>query len=236
MSRDEYINASLALVCDDSAFDIDDLQCIVKHIHEVSTDGLCRPSHWKQVLKWSQSIWDDVEMMRCSWHDASYIKDQRVKVSWMGVMQQAVQPPPPRPHRATSYVHSSTVPPGATTVALTKTGRCSMCMHVITVRHQASVTTTRTCRAAINISVTLTPTSTHSANSKGSSQLAAHSNTKATPATPATATQGLQKTGSRRPLLCYTGRRADPKNPYYGPAPNATRSQRHTLPTHVVAK
>lgn len=76
----EYINASLLLLQDDSAYNKADLPAILRHVTYVSTDAISRP--WWAVRKWSQHIWDSVENGRCKWSDHAYIQEERVRMSF----------------------------------------------------------------------------------------------------------------------------------------------------------
>lgn len=76
----EYINASLLLWSDPSAYDPEDSQAIMDHITEVSTDALVRP--WTSVRRWSNFIWDSVDKGRCVWSDTAFIRDARIRISY----------------------------------------------------------------------------------------------------------------------------------------------------------
>lgn len=76
----EYINASLLLWNDPSAYDPEDSQPIIDHITEVSTDALVRP--WSSVRRWSDFVWDSVDKGRCVWADTAFIRDARIRISY----------------------------------------------------------------------------------------------------------------------------------------------------------
>lgn len=82
MSPLEYLSASLRLVHDPSACRPSDRDHILRHVMAVSVDALTRP--WAGVRNWTQTIWDSVEKGWCSWDDARYIQDERVRISYTG--------------------------------------------------------------------------------------------------------------------------------------------------------
>lgn len=80
MSALEYINASLLLLQDKSAYEPRDRELILKHILAVSTDALAGP--WPDVRRWSQYIWDQVDKGRCTWDNTAMIQDERIRISY----------------------------------------------------------------------------------------------------------------------------------------------------------
>lgn len=80
MSALEYINASLLLLHDKSAYVQTDRDYILKHILAISTDALARP--WLGVRRWSQYIWDQVDKGRCTWDNNTMIQDERIRISY----------------------------------------------------------------------------------------------------------------------------------------------------------
>lgn len=76
----EYIQASLSLLDDSTAYQPQDKDYIYKHTLYVATDALSRP--WPAVRKWSQTIWDCVDRGRCVWSDSRFIQEERIRVSY----------------------------------------------------------------------------------------------------------------------------------------------------------
>ena len=82
MNKDEYLTAFLALLKKKAAYDLDDYDYLFAHLHNVSTDGLSRP--WRDVLRWSQLMFDKVEARELSWKDRVDMQDERVRISMTG--------------------------------------------------------------------------------------------------------------------------------------------------------
>lgn len=80
MSGKEYINALIALTKYKPAFDAEDGPHIVTHLHEVSTDDMSRT--WKQVLAWSQKVFDQVEKKQLFWHQYQEIQNLRFRLCY----------------------------------------------------------------------------------------------------------------------------------------------------------
>lgn len=97
MTQLEYLNASLLLLNDKTAYRHVDLPHIIHHLSQVSTDAIALP--WHGVRKWSQYIWDQIERGKCSWRDKALIQEERVRLSFIG-QSNAFQP-----HTSGSHIH-----------------------------------------------------------------------------------------------------------------------------------
>lgn len=82
MTQLEYLNASLLLLNDSTAYKQSDLPYIIHHLSQVSTDAIALP--WHGVRKWSQYVWDQIEKGKCSWRDKALIQEERVRLSFIG--------------------------------------------------------------------------------------------------------------------------------------------------------
>ena len=74
----EYIEAMLALINDQAAYDPEDRPYISKHMEQVSKDA--RGRHWPNVRKWSQGIWDSIERKDYTWEDTQLIQNERFMI------------------------------------------------------------------------------------------------------------------------------------------------------------
>ena len=78
MKSGEYINALIALLQSPAAYESENHAHMNKHLHEVSTDSLSRP--WKNVLAWSQHVFDEVEKKNVQWHEYQLIQNARFRL------------------------------------------------------------------------------------------------------------------------------------------------------------
>lgn len=76
----EYIQGSLSLLHNPSAYQSSDKEFILKHVLHVATDALTRP--WVSVRNWSQHVWDCIELGRFNWDDSATIHEERIRVSY----------------------------------------------------------------------------------------------------------------------------------------------------------
>ena len=82
LSFAEYVNASIALIRDNRAFNPGDREHILEHIQDVTQDALERP--WEGTRKWSQHIRDEVEKGRLAWTDHQSIHNKRCMMAILG--------------------------------------------------------------------------------------------------------------------------------------------------------
>ena len=75
----EYVNALIALLMEDGAFTVEDGPHILRHLHEVSTDSMCRK--WPAVRVWSQRVFDLIERKKIGWADYQLIQNERVQAA-----------------------------------------------------------------------------------------------------------------------------------------------------------
>lgn len=74
----EYVDATLALLSDPRAFDVNDYVDIMFHLRKVTRDSLERP--WPSVRRWTQYVWDAVEAGEFTWADREQIQEERVRL------------------------------------------------------------------------------------------------------------------------------------------------------------
>lgn len=105
MTALEYIQASLQLYNDTSAYDESDRMFISQHILAVATDALVRP--WTGVRKWTQYVWDMIEQGRCKWKDQGFINDARVRISYTSgpATSNASAPAKSKPQEVQEHLH-----------------------------------------------------------------------------------------------------------------------------------
>ena len=72
----EYVNATLRLLQDKQAYDPDDKDHILDHLTDATRDAQYRD--WPDVLRWSQSVWDNVETdPKFKWANDQQIQNKR---------------------------------------------------------------------------------------------------------------------------------------------------------------
>ena len=79
LSSLEYVNATLALIRDRKAYDPVDQPAILRHLQDVTRDAIERP--WHAVRRWSQFVWDTVELGDIKWQDYQQIQNERVRLA-----------------------------------------------------------------------------------------------------------------------------------------------------------
>ena len=82
LSPMEYVNAAIALVNDNRAYDGGDRGAILRHIQDVTHDIMERP--WDVVRRWSQRVWDAVEKKHFTWGDDQHIQNLRASIAISG--------------------------------------------------------------------------------------------------------------------------------------------------------
>ena len=87
MKSGEYINALIALLQKPAAFDVEHMQHMQRHLHEVSSDSLTRS--WKNVMAWSQHIFDEVEKKNLFWNEYQLIQNARFRLCFAPVDQES---------------------------------------------------------------------------------------------------------------------------------------------------
>ena len=75
----EYIHVSIRLVRDNRAYDPADYPHIMRHIQDLSHDAMERA--WPAVRRWSQFIWDMVEIGELVWSDYQAIQNERIRIA-----------------------------------------------------------------------------------------------------------------------------------------------------------
>lgn len=79
----EYINATLRLIQDKNAYDQGDKDHIIGHLVDVSRDAQYRD--WDDVLRWSQSVWDNIEKdPEFKWENKQQIQNERFSQAIVG--------------------------------------------------------------------------------------------------------------------------------------------------------
>lgn len=107
----EYISCTLALLRDTDAYKDSDLHVIIRHLGAVAIDAMVRL--WPNVRRWSQHIWDLVERGKCQWSDYQIIQDERFRISYMNLPNQATQS-----NSAPSTARAGSTAPAGSSVAI----------------------------------------------------------------------------------------------------------------------
>lgn len=83
MSLNEYMDAILALLADQRAYDVADYADIMHHLRKVVRDAMERP--WHAVRRWTQYIWDSIESGLMTWSNRDMIQEERARLCLTGL-------------------------------------------------------------------------------------------------------------------------------------------------------
>ena len=90
LSALEYTNALIKLLMDPQGADPEDRPHIMRHLRDVTHDAMERP--WSAVRKWSQSVFDSVELGDFCWAEHQEIQNERVRIAMTAPFQQVNAP------------------------------------------------------------------------------------------------------------------------------------------------
>jgi hypothetical protein len=76
----EYITCLVTLIRDGRAEHSEvDRECMLRHLQQVTSDAMVRP--WKQVRRWSQLVFDNIERGEYEWIDDNRIEAERIRIA-----------------------------------------------------------------------------------------------------------------------------------------------------------